>query len=109
MIEYLNNIYVVSFIATLISLIIVYIYDKFEKKQYTTAIYFRISILLYVSIFIALYLSRYINLLSSDSIQIGGSDVNSVSQHNQHSQYHHSDNTGSKFNIEPFKTGISPF
>ena len=35
MLEYLNTIYCLPLISTIIGMIIVYLYDKFEKKQYT--------------------------------------------------------------------------
>ena len=43
--EYIANMYVLSMLATIIGLCILYMYDKFEKKQYTNAIYMRIGIL----------------------------------------------------------------
>ena len=59
MLEYLNNIYVLPLISTIVGIIIVYLYDKFEKKQYTKAIYLRISLLIYISSFATFYLSKY--------------------------------------------------
>ena len=53
--------YVLSSIATIIGLFIVYLYDKFEKKQYTNAEYFRIGILIFISCLATINISRYIN------------------------------------------------
>ena len=62
--EYITNIYVLPLLSTIIGLILVYLYDKFEKKQYTTAIYLRIGVLLYISTYGTLYISK-LNCLSS--------------------------------------------
>ena len=56
--EYITNIYVLPLISTIIGLIIIYLYDKFEKKQYTSAVYLRIGVLLYISTYGTLYISR---------------------------------------------------
>ena len=62
--EYITNIYILPLIATIIGLCLVYLYDKFEKKQYTYSIYLRISVLIYISTYGALYISK-LNCLSS--------------------------------------------
>ena len=64
--EYITSIYVLPLISTIIGLSLVYLYDKFEKKQYTTAIYLRIGVLLYISTYGTLYISR-LNYFSSMS------------------------------------------
>ena len=56
--EYISNMYVLSVIATVIGLCILYMYDKFEKKQYTNAIYMRIGILIFISCLGTVYISR---------------------------------------------------
>ena len=58
LLEYISNIYVLPLISSIIGLLLVYLYDKFEKKQYTTAIYLRIGILIYISTYTSLYISK---------------------------------------------------
>lgn len=70
MIEYLSNQYIIALFTTIICLGIIYIYDKFEKKQYTTAIYFRFAILLYLCSYLTFYLSTFVN--TTFNIQQGG-------------------------------------
>ena len=64
--EYLQNMYVLPLIATVIGLALVYVYDLFEKKQYTNAVYLRIGILIYVSCLATIYISRL------SFLQVGG-------------------------------------
>jgi len=71
MIEYLNTIYVLSLISTIIGIIIIYIYDKFEKKQYTSAIYIRIALLIYISTFGTIHISKHLSF--NTNTQLGGS------------------------------------
>ena len=56
--NYITNMYVLSSIATIIGLFIFYLYDKFEKKQYTNAEYFRIGILIFISCLATINISR---------------------------------------------------
>jgi len=100
MIEYLNTIYVLPLLATIIGTVIVYLYDKFEKKQYTSAIYLRIALLLYISSLGTVYLSRHLTLFSNSNAQLGGSyDPQSLMpQANDLSKY-----------TEQFKTGNPTF
>jgi len=56
--EYITNIYILPLISTIIGLFLFYLYDKFEKKQYTSAHYLRISILIYISTYLTLYISK---------------------------------------------------
>jgi hypothetical protein len=75
LLEYITNIYVLPLISTLIGLALVYLYDKFEKKQYTSAIYLRIGVLLYISTYVTLYISKLDCLTSlghSSHSQSGG-------------------------------------
>ena len=73
-IEYLNTTYILPLIAVLIGLLILYIYDLFEKKQYNNAVYFRVGILIYISSFITIYISRtfFINFNLQHNTQHGG-------------------------------------
>jgi hypothetical protein len=96
--------YVLPLIATIIGLIIVYIYDQFEKKQYTNAVYLRIGILIYVSCLATIYISRL------SFLQVGGSglfsssgsaDANPQSVMPQPNDF--------KTSFEQFKTGIPTF
>lgn len=104
MLEYITSFYFIALLATIIGLTTIYIYDKFEKKQYTGANYFRFAILIYISTFIALYLISTIagklgnggtGLLSGG----GNSDAAAVSTMNDYSKMH----------LEQFKTGIPTF
>ena len=96
MIEYLSNPYIISLFTTIICLAIIYLYDKFEKKQYTSAIYFRFSILLYICSYLTFYLSTFIN--TTFSIQQGGSTISSEIN-----------NIAKQPAFESFKTGIPTF
>jgi hypothetical protein len=112
MIEYLTSFYSIALLATIIGLLIIYIYDKFEKKQYTIANYFRFAILIYISTFASLYL---VNMISGTSLNIlsggGGSAAStsnnmeqpSLSSVSNFNDYH------SKLHSEQFKTGIPTF
>jgi hypothetical protein len=72
--EYITNIYILPLISTIIGLAIVYLYDKFEKKQYTSALYLRIGVLIYISTYGALYISK-LNCLSYVGNQQGGGNI----------------------------------
>ena len=97
--EYITNIYILPFISTIIGLIIVYLYDKFEKKQYTSAQYLRIGLLLYGSTYGALYISKLSVFTFSDTtIQSGGDPQSAMPQPNAiHNQF------------EQFRSGIPTF
>ena len=100
MLEYINTIYFLPLISTIIGLIIVYLYDKFEKKQYTSAIYIRIALLIYISSFATFYLSHNIHLFSGFGIQSGGS-IDPQSMMPQANDL--------KVHLEQFKTGVPTF
>jgi hypothetical protein len=96
--EYLTNMYVLPLIAAIIGLSILYIYDFFEKKQYTNAVYLRIGILIYVSCLATIYISR-LNFL-----QVGGglsSEINPQFVMPQPNEF--------KNSFEQFKTGVPTF
>ena len=97
--EYLTNMYVLPVIATVIGLALVYVYDLFEKKQYTNAIYLRIAVLIYVSCLATIYISRL------SFLQVGGSsssvNANPQSVMPQPNEF--------KSSFEQFKTGIPTF
>lgn len=99
--EYLTNIYVLPLIATIIGLAIVYIYDKFEKKQYTNSVYLRIAILIYLSCLATIYISKM------DFIQTGGSS-NTISDNIQNSMPQPNELRPSN-QYEYFKTGVPTF
>ena len=106
MIEYLNNIYVLPLISTIIGTLIIYLYDKFEKKQYTSAIYLRIALLLYISAFGTFYISNNLPLFItstssiSSNIQSGGSiDPQTLMPQGNDLSKH----------FEQFKTGVPTF
>jgi hypothetical protein len=72
LLEYVTNIFILPLISSIIGLLIIYLYDKFEKKQYTYSIYLRLGILIYVSTYIALYISKLNIFTGTSSIQSGG-------------------------------------
>ena len=106
LLEYITNIYVLPLISTIIGLTIIYLYDRFEKKQYTSAIYLRIGVLLYISTYGTLYISRLDCLSSignsgSRHLQSGGSSIDpqlSMPQAND-----------IKSHFEQFKIGVPTF
>ena len=94
--QYINNIYVLPIIATIIGLSIVYLYDFFEKKQYTNAVYFRVGLLIYISCLATIYISRL------PILQVGGNPVidtqSFMPQPNE-----------IRSHVENFKTGVPTF
>ena len=96
--EYITNIYILPLIATSIGLILVYLYDKYEKKQYTSAQYLRIGLLIYISSYSALYISKLRFFTSSDTNQSGGSTQSVMPQPN---------NIQNQF--EQFRSGVPTF
>jgi hypothetical protein len=102
MLEYLNTIYCLPLISTIIGMTIVYLYDKFEKKQYTSAIYIRIALLIYISSFATFYLSHNSHLFGIMSMQTGGgSSIDPQSMMPQANDL--------KIHLEHFKTGVPTF
>ena len=100
--EYITNIYILPLISTIIGLCMIYIYDKFEKKQYTSAVYLRIGVLIYISTYITLYISK-LEFLSprSSHTQSGGNMIDpqlSMPQAND-----------IKSHFEQFKIGVPTF
>ena len=103
--EYLTSIYVLPILATIIGLCIVYIYDLFEKKQYSNSVYFRIGLLIYISCLATLYISRLPMLQPGGTqLQSGGGGVN---QYNTQSFMPQPNEVRNSF--ETFKTGIPTF
>ena len=99
MLEYLNTIYFLPLISTIIGMTIVYLYDKFEKKQYTSAIYIRIALLIYISSFATFYISH--NLFRNMVFHSGGSSIDPQSMMPQANDL--------KIHLEHFKTGVPTF
>ena len=93
--------YVLPLIATIIGLALVYIYDIFEKKQYTNAVYLRLALLIYISCLATIYISRL------SFLQVGGSSLSSISDVNPQSVMPQPNEFKSSF--EQFKTGIPTF
>ena len=98
--EYLTNMYVLPLIATVIGLALVYVYDLFEKKQYTNAIYLRLAVLIYVSCLATIYITRL------SFLQVGGASSSDF-QSNPQSVMPQPNEFKSSF--EQFKTGIPTF
>ena len=92
--------YVLPLIATVIGLALLYVYDIFEKKQYTNAVYLRIGILIYVSCLATVYISR-LNFLQVGGSFNSGAEVNPQSVMPQPNEF--------KSSFEQFKTGIPTF
>ncbi len=100
--EYLTNIYVLPLIASIIGLAIVFIYDKFEKKQYTNSVYLRVGILIYISCLATIYLSKMQFLQSG-----GNGDI--ISEANSQSSMPQPNVNVARANFEQFKTGVPTF
>ena len=103
LLEYINNMYVLPLISTIIGLSLVYLYDKFEKKQYTNAMYLRIGLLIYISTYGTLYISKLDMFSASDNtLQSGGSNISDpqlmMQQPNEIKSY-----------LEHFKSGVPTF
>lgn len=98
--EYLTNMYVLPLIATIIGLAIVFIYDKFEKKQYTNSVYLRVGILIYISCIATIYISKMNFLQSGGNSNITG-EINPQSSMPQPNEI--------KTHFEQFKTGVPTF
>jgi uncharacterized transporter YbjL len=113
MLEYITNIYILPLIATIIGLIIVFIYDKFEKKQYTGANYFRFAILIYIATFSSLYLvhlaSSKLSAGTSITGMFGGGLANGESTGTSSQNPLSTMNEYSKMHLEQFKTGTPTF
>jgi hypothetical protein len=99
--EYLNNMYVLPLIATVIGLALVYVYDLFEKKQYTNAVYLRIGILIYVSCLATVYISRLSFLQVGGGTTPSGIEISPQAAMPQPNEF--------KSSFEQFKTGIPTF
>ena len=100
--EYLTSIYFLPLITTIIGLVIVYIYDKFEKKQYISSIYLRIGLLIYVSTFATIYISRlplFSNAITGSHSGGGVEPQSMMPQPNELITSH----------LEQFKTGVPTF
>ena len=105
LLEYITNIYVLPLISTIIGLTIIYLYDKFEKKQYTSSNYLRFGILIYISTYITLYISK-LNCLSSitsftSNSQSGGGSIDPQLAMPQANDI--------KSHFEQFKIGVPTF
>ena len=99
--EYITNIYILPLISAIIGLALVYLYDKFEKKQYTSSLYLRIGILIYISTYGALYISKLNCLSYLGTTQHGGGNIgdgNSLPQANELNSH-----------FDKFKIGLPTF
>jgi hypothetical protein len=103
MLEYFTEIYAIPIFTTIVGLAIIYAYDKFEKKQYTGAIYFRLAIVLYISAFASLYMFKHMSSLLGSGLSTqsgGGSELPPVTS---------TAGEFSKLHLEQFKTGVPTF
>ena len=105
--------YVLSVIATVIGLCILYMYDKFEKKQYTNAIYMRIGILIFISCLGTVYVSRmhfFQNNTNTNALSGGGGGSGgTVNNINNLSSSECSMQSNDNRSYENFKTGMPTF
>ena len=101
--DILTNTYVLPLISSIIGLVILYAYDKFEKKQYSNGIYLRIGILIYISCLATIYLSKSQFFLGS-WIQNGG-DASNIDPQTLLPQ----PNEVRTNRFEHFKTGVPTF
>jgi hypothetical protein len=102
--DILTNTYVIPIIASIIGLVILYVYDKFEKKQYSNSIYLRIGILIYISCLATIYISKSQFFIGS-SIQNGGNSSNICDPQTLLQQPNEIRNN----RFEQFKTGVPTF
>lgn len=95
--------YVLPLIATIIGLALVYVYDLFEKKQYTNAVYLRLALLIYISCLGTIYISRlsFLQVGGASSTSSSSLDINPQSVMPQPNEF--------KSSFEQFKTGIPTF
>jgi hypothetical protein len=97
--------YVLPLIATIIGLALVFIYDKFEKKQYTNGVYLRIGILIYISCLATIYISKLQFLQGGGGSLISSSDNIDINPQS----YMPQPNAIRTNNFEHFKTGVPTF
>ena len=102
--EYISNMYVLSLISTIVGLCILYLYDKFEKKQYTNAIYCRIGILIFLSCLATVYISR-LNFFQSG----GGNSISNITNVCDSGNSYGSEGMRAQTQYENFKTGVPTF
>jgi len=100
--EYITNIYILPLIATIVGLSLVYLYDKFEKKQYTSAQYLRIGILIYISTYLTLYISKLNCFTDMNSSTMSGGNIDPQSVMPQPNEFN-------KSHLEQFKIGVPTF
>ncbi len=84
MLEILTNTYVLPLISVVVGLIVLWLYDKFENKQYRLSHYTRVAILIYISSFALIFIMRH-NMFASitgistiPNTQSGGGNQTSV-------------------------------
>ena len=102
--DILTNTYVLPLISSIVGLVILYAYDKFEKKQYSNGVYLRLGILIYISCLATIYLSKSQFFLGS-WIQNGGDASNIIDPQTLLSQPNEIRNN----RFEQFKTGVPTF
>lgn len=108
MLEYLLHIYVLPIYAVICGLCLIYLYDKFENKQYTPSIYLRLGIVIYLSTLASLliFTTKFGGLLgdSTGNMQKGGDSMfpNEVTPGASMMEK-------SKLHLEQFKTGVPTF
>ena len=105
--EYLTHIYVLPLYSCIFGLIIVYLYDKFENKQYTRQEYVKFALLIYFSSLVTLYIEKN-NLLKFNvsAFQSGGGCETNINT--GYTQSIQSQNDLTK-NMSSFKTGVPTF
>lgn len=112
MLEYLLHIYVLPIYAVIFGLCLVYLYDKFENKQYTPSIYLRLGLVIYIStlVSILIFTTRFGGIfdgLFGGSSQKGGASDGMFP--NEITPGGSSMTENSKLHLEHFKTGVPTF
>ena len=82
MIDYLTNIYIISLIGSLLGLLLTYLYDKFEKKEYSSKVYFKVFMLTYIASLVTLYVFNLVNnnnVVSPKSVSVNTPPNTSIS------------------------------
>lgn len=124
--SFLKNIYIQALAGTLVTLLFIFLYDKFEKKDFTKVEYVKFACLSYFSCLASLYFSAYFNsstncpVISSGACPIkinteskimsgGSSSNNSTNINNSNVNSNANNIMNDTSNLERFKTGNPGF
>tara|TARA_B100001057_G_C22786894_1_gene925970 strand:- start:105 stop:503 length:399 start_codon:yes stop_codon:yes gene_type:complete len=130
--SFLKNIYIQALAGTLVTILFIFLYDKFEKKDFTKVEYVKFACLSYISCLASLYVSMFFSnssncpmvstnvspvKMSSDTKSMtGGGLNNNLSKNLSNNLSNNSSNSSANNNImndinnlERFKTGNPGF